>query len=285
MGIKKRIGFVFSEKDEASINIREVMIEQHRLTESEEGLLVNNQFIDYEIIAKTFPIDSIYIEDFEELANCNYLIFPSKHKSSSGITSFSVHTPGNFSSSPILGGKASSVSCSWVEFQKLAFLNLLRNSQGTIVTPECTHHGPYTRIPCCYIEIGSSYENWINKAMAKVISDTIFQTLQQIFSSSFQYKVAVGVGGPHYCHNFQKVYKSKEYAISHICPRYNLNDFNLEIAISAMKSSSIEASILLIDWKGLGPYKDKIREISKELLKRGYEVERTSGLKLNQIIP
>ncbi|MDI3544178.1 MAG: D-aminoacyl-tRNA deacylase [Candidatus Woesearchaeota archaeon] len=285
MGIKKRIGFVFSEKDEASINIRDVMIEQHSLTESEEGLLINKQFTDYEIIAKTFPVDSIYIEDFEELTNCDYLIFPSKHKSSSGVTSFSVHTPGNFSSSPILGGKASAVSYSWVEFQKLAFLNLLRNSQGTIVTPECTHHGPYTRIPCCYIEIGSSHENWINKAMAKIISDTIFQTLQQIFSSSFQYKVAVGVGGPHYCPNFQKFYKSKEYAISHICPNYNLNDFNLEIAISAMKSSSIEASILLIDWKGLGSYKDKIREISKELLKRGYEVERTSGLKLTQIIP
>jgi D-aminoacyl-tRNA deacylase len=282
----KKVGFVFSDKDEASLNIRDVMLEKGFLTTLSDGLLKNsNENPSYSIIAKTFPIDSIFITDLEELSGCDYIVFPSKHQSSAGYDSLSLHTPGNFTSSAELGGSPSSLSYSWVEFQKLAYLNLLKNSGKHRVTPECTHHGPSIDIPCCYIEIGSSHENWIDKEMGSIIANTIFETLDQVFSSSFSYEVVVGIGGPHYCPHFEKLYRSMEYALSHVCAKYALSNLSLELVWSALKSSSIPARKLVLDWKGLGPYKDRIRAIKKELIKEGISVERLSKLSITQINP
>jgi D-tyrosyl-tRNA(Tyr) deacylase len=76
-----------------------------------------------------------------------------------------------------------------------------------------------------------------------------------------------------------------EYALSHVCAKYALSNLSLELVWSALKSSSIPARKLVLDWKGLGPYKDRIRAIKKELIKEGISVERLSKLSITQINP
>lgn len=272
----KKIGLIFSEKDPASLNIKEQLLLLKEF-KNEESLWVWGS-LKYKLFLKTYSIDSVNITDLEDLSSMDYIIFPSKHQSKEGINSFSVHTPGNFTKDNSHGGIPLKVSRSWVEFQKIAYLQLKNYSDKMLVTPECTHHGPSIDIPCCYIEIGSQQKSWVNPEYGKVIAKTILKTLESVFNDEFNYMVGVGIGGPHYCSNFIKIYDSSNYAISHICPKYALLDISLETIKEAVLKSSIRPKIVFLDWKGLGEYKQKVRTIADELEKFGLKVIKTSTI-------
>ncbi len=272
----KKIGLIFSEKDQASLNIKTqlLMLKDFK----QEGPLLVYENLKYKLFLKTYLIDCVDIIDLEDLLSMDYIIFPSKHQSKEGVNSFSVHIPGNFTKDNSHGGIPLKASNSWVEFQKIAYLQLKNNSNKMLVTPECTHHGPSIDIPCCYIEIGSQQKSWVNPEYGKVIAETILKTLDNIFNHDFNYKVGLGIGGPHYCSNFIKIYDSLDYAISHICPKYALKDISFETIKEAILKSSIKPEIVFLDWKGLGEHKQKIREIATKLELSGLKIIKTSTI-------
>jgi D-tyrosyl-tRNA(Tyr) deacylase len=117
----------------------------------------------------------------------------------------------------------------------------------------------------------------MNPEYGKVIAKTILKTLESVFNDEFNYTVGLGIGGPHYCSNFIKIYDSSNYAISHICPKYALLDISLETIKEAVLKSSIKPEIVFLDWKGLGGHKQKIREITNGLEKSGLKIVKTSS--------
>jgi len=76
-------------------------------------------------------------------------------------------------------------------------------------------------------------------------------------------KVAVGLGGPHYVPNFMAVMEKSDLAFGHLCPKHHLANLDLEMLKQAIAKS--HAELVVIDWKGVGGFKDQLIQMLDEL--------------------
>lgn len=225
------------------------------------------------------PKDSINNENIDKdprLKNFDFLLFATRHKSEKGNPSLSVHAPGNWRSADF-GGKPGKICPTSAQALKFLFQKLNENAKSLSefeITLECTHHGPYLEKPCAFIELGSSENQWINKEAAKIIAKTISDF--QSFKPDRKIKTAIGIGGPHYCPNFNKIQLGNQYAISHIIPEYQL-PLTQKMLEQALEKTDEHTDIILIDWKGLGKSESKQNTINI-LEKSGLPHERTSNI-------
>ncbi len=248
------IAIITSKQDLAGINIAEEL--------KKEDLKKYN--------AKLYEIEerSIYAENIDKKIDADLFIFATKHSSKSGIPSLSVHSPGNWGKA-MLGGKDSELCVCPASYLKEALKYLEKNNTLNFdIIQECTHHGPYLEKPCFFIEIGSTEEQWKSKEAGKIISKTIMHLLKK---PPKEYKSAVGIGGLHTTPNFKKIILNSKITIGHVCPKYNLKNLNENNLKKALSKTIPKSKLIILDWKGLGKYKEKINLLTKE-----YDVKRTS---------
>ena len=131
---------------------------------------------------------------------------------------------------------------------------------------EATHHGPTCLpFPLVFVEVGSSEAQWNDKAACAVAAATIAGLVQDE-PSGCEVPSAIGLGGGHYCRKFSEV---EDYALGHICPRYNLPNLDEEMLGQMIERTVPRPGHALVDKKGLGPHK---KEVSDLLSKTGLEV-------------
>ena len=87
-------------------------------------------------------------------------------------------------------------------------------------------------------------------------------------------KIGIGIGGNHYCANFNKLLH-EDIALSHICPKHNLEHLNITTLKQAIERTKEKVDYIILDWKGLGPHKEKIKELTSNL---NIEIKRTKEL-------
>ena len=141
-------------------------------------------------------------------------------------------------------------------------LNETGKNSGYELTMEATHHGPYVEKPSVFVEIGSTEKEWNDKENGKIIANTIIQGLK---NENCSYKIAVGIGGSHYCSNFNKTALRTDIAFSHFCPKYHLDKLNEDLILQSMKKTMEKTDFILLDWKGLGTEKQRTVELLKGL--------------------
>jgi D-aminoacyl-tRNA deacylase len=256
---------LYSKKDEAGINIAEHL--KHFFLPHVPIIELKKESIYNENIDQD--------EDFPELKNADFIIFATKHQSKEGTPSLSLHAPGNWRNADFGGkpGKVCSTSSLVLKylFQKLNENAKLENYQHKI-TLECTHHGPLISKPCCFIELGSSLEGWKDKKGASIVAKTIADF--QNFEPNKNLKTTIGIGGPHYCPNFNKIQlNSNECAISHIIPEYSL-PLTESMLKEALEKTKEHTNLILLDWKGCGNSESR-QTIIKIIESLGLEHERT----------
>ncbi len=258
---KNSVAIVCSKQDPASMNIRNQLLELYSVEKLAKTFDENAIFYlkreNCSINIYTINGDIVFFDEVNEMKE-QYVIFPSEHQSEKKVPSLTIHCTGLWSDDVSYGGKAKTLSIAWPAFLKESFLVLNKKSEQNhlkdiLVTPEVTHHGPFVKKPHAFIEIGSDKQQWTNKNLGRIIAETIIETLDKLFSEdySFNYKVAFGIGGPHYCNNLAKVFLSREYAISHICPKYATIFLNEDMILQAMSSSEPKSELIILDWKGI----------------------------------
>ena len=200
---------VASKKDKAGINITTAL--------SQYGNF-NFYLVEDEII---------YTENLSlnKIDKYDFIIFASRHKSEKKEKTLSIHAPGNWKEAE-LGGESEKVCPTSAQFQKQFFEILHENVKKYElneykVTLECTHHGPLINKPCIFVEIGSTDFEWNDRRAAFVMAKTIKETIDEYKENPYR-EVAIGIGGPHYCPNFNKVQLDSNVALSHIIPEYAL---------------------------------------------------------------
>lgn len=229
-----------------------------------------NQFgkFDFYITEKSILHEENF--DLEKINSYDFIIFASKHSSKSEKKTLSIHSPGNWREAE-LGGKRGRVCKSSALFQKELFENLekfrkehgLGNYESTL---EVTHHGPLIDKPCVFIEIGSNVSQWQDKSAGFVVAKTIHETIKQFQGNPYR-EVAVGIGGPHYCPNFNKIQLNSNFAVSHIIPQYSV-PITEEMINHAIEKTEEDVDFVLVDWKGLK--NSKIRQEIIDVLERNY---------------
>jgi D-aminoacyl-tRNA deacylase len=107
--------------------------------------------------------------------------------------------------------------------------------------------------------------------MAKTISETI-----ENFQENPYNEVAIGIGGPHYCPNFNKIQLTSNVAISHVIPQYCL-PLTEEMLKQAITNTEEEVDFAIVDWKGVGKKEERDEMIA--LLDKMYiQYKRTSEI-------
>ena len=143
------------------------------------------------------------------------IIFPSRHSATSGQPSLTVHPIGipHLSSQDEIpfGGKAASCPppnprlAAWFrELKQMGDASDLCDEFS--FTLEATHHGPWLKTPCMFIEIGSTESYWGRRDAARILADIIWRGLGldggvgigNWNASAAGEKVVVGIGGGHY---------------------------------------------------------------------------------------
>jgi len=199
----------------------------------------------------------------EKISQYDFVIFASKHKSESNEKTLSVHAPGNWRLADI-GGEEGKICPTSAQFLKQIFQKLNSNAEkfhlkDYNITLESTHHGPLINKPCVFIEIGSTEAEWKDRKAGFVVAKTINDIIEEFQENPYN-EIAIGIGGPHYCPNFNKIQLDSNIAISHIIPGYVL-PLKEEMIKEAMGKTKEEIDFALLDWKGI-----KTTEIRQQII-------------------
>lgn len=222
----------------------------------------------------SFDEDSIFI-DLKDIKE-EIIIFVSKHQSKAGKKSLTCHSIGNFGKAEV-GGKDKTL----VPTKAKLLGNFVRglNEKKEVygldeyeVCYEVTHHGPYSEKSCLFIEAGGTEKEWSDLTACKAIAETIISGIEKENEDI----IVIGFGGGHYAPEFTKASLRNNYSFGHICPKYNLENLNMEMVNEMIKKS--KAKEIVLDWKGLGKEKDRINELCENT---GLPIRRVRKLKKN----
>ncbi|MFW6233113.1 MAG: D-aminoacyl-tRNA deacylase, partial [Nanoarchaeota archaeon] len=216
----KKFLIIASKKDRAGVNIT-TQLSQFRENPLMSSMKDKPGFDFYLIEDDILHEENL---DLNKINNYDFIIFASKHESEKKQKTLSIHAPGNWRESR-MGGKSFLISKTSALFQKKLFKEMHKKAkehnllEKYDLTLECTHHGPLIEKPCLFIEIGSTENEWRDRtagfALAKAIRDSI-----ETFEENPYREIAIGIGGPHYCPNFNKIQLNSNTAISHVIPSY-----------------------------------------------------------------
>lgn len=245
---------IISEKDPAGMNIKTALEER-------------------KIRVHTTKQESVHFEECDKLP-ADFLIFATKHQSKKGLPALCAHAVGNWGIAE-LGGKENLLGIAPTLYLKRA-VQLLeeKNSLRWEVFQEATHHGPYSKKPILFIEIGSAEKEYNNKEAGRIVAEVILELLSY---APHRCIPAIGIGGLHHTPNFKKIQLQTDIAIGHVCPKYNLPFLTKEMIMQALDKTMPKAELIILDWKGLGGEKERIKKLVDEIVvERGIKVMRTS---------
>ena len=210
--------------------------------------------------------------DLDKFFNPQAYIFLSTHRAESGIPALTAHTTGNFSSAAEVGGNGRELGRADPALVKnyIRALSARKDEvKGYDVTMEATHHGPTSlQKPVMFVELGATEKEWRDKKAARVVGEALLKSLaeKEIWS-----KVALGFGGTHYPHKFTEMNVGSDYAFSFVAPKHALENVDEAMFGQMVQRTSAPVRYAVVDWKGLGPHKQRILGLASQF---GLEVVR-----------
>ncbi|MFZ2454907.1 MAG: D-aminoacyl-tRNA deacylase [Candidatus Altiarchaeia archaeon] len=232
---------IFSNKDKAGLNIASLLLEEHGIKPIE---------YDKEILRMDGAV---------ELSGASLCIVASRHKSESGTPTLTAHSPGNYGTAQA-GGRERELGYAPALYLRKAAMLLQENKvDGYESCLEATHHGPTGfPFPMVFVEVGSGVKEWNDLSACRVVAGIIAELVS---SEPEKAPVAIGFGGGHYCRKFSLV---SDYAVGHICPRYNLANLDSAMVKQMISKTVPKPEYALVEKKGLGGEKDRIRKLLSE---------------------
>jgi D-aminoacyl-tRNA deacylase len=217
--------------------------------------------------------DLLFLDDCNFSERLTSFVFLSRHRSVSGIPSLTCHSTGNFSHNTVYGGRSNELGMVNPSLLKAYFNELYRNRNsvpGYQITLEATHHGPTSlKGPIIFVEIGSGPEQWKDSNAARVVCKCILDVSS--LSESGSGRVALALGGTHYPEKLNKILRDTDFSVAYIATKNNLRFIDDKMLQQMIVRSTERITHVLLDWKGLGKYKESILNTIK---KTGLEIVR-----------
>jgi D-aminoacyl-tRNA deacylase len=241
---------VIATENEASVNIRDRLLEIAKMEEEERGFWRCEDFCMAEYAGCIVEIVPSH--------EAEYYVFASTHKSESGSPCFTAHTPGNWGDAE-LGGKSRHLNFAYGSKVKEIACKMaqLAGKLGWQTSVEVDHHGPSLETPVLFAEIGSSKAEWPNKMAGEIVAQSIVQAIK----SDRRFPCRIGFGGSHYAPKFTPKIVNGPNAFGHIIPGYALERFGMdeEMVAQAIKKNVEPVESAEIDWKGVkGQTREKL---------------------------
>jgi len=246
---------VASEKDVASINIAQQLLEHYDFEKTSEEYQGKPTYImkvrNREIKLIFTKQDLIYTQNITEHFSPQLIIYISRHSSASGTPTLSVHTPGNLTEEANYGGLPKKISVSPASAMKNALKEMekLKNEWNLNykVCYECTHHGPSLNVPTMFVELGSSLPQWKDSKAAEAVAHAAMQAA----TNENAYSAVLGLGGPHYNEKFTKLSLREDVAFGHMIPKHMIGRVDLEVLRQCIERTLEKVELAVLDWKGI----------------------------------
>jgi len=263
---------VASNKDIASLNIAKQILSHYPFKKStadfQENPVYGTNIADREVKLVTLSEESIYAQNLTDyFHNPQLIIFISRHSSTSGTPTLSVHTPGNLSEAE-MGGLPRKVSISPANAMKHALKTMMQFKKEKQldyeVSYECTHHGPSLNVPTMFAELGSSPKQWNDLEAAEVVAHAAMKTITDFDESKS--RAVLGIDGPHYNAKFTRIAMEEELAFGHMIPKYAMSYVDAEILRQCIDKTLEKVELVVLDWKGIkGEHKSKLMGMLEEI--------------------
>lgn len=198
-----------------------------------------------------FRDDVIHLEYLDEyFKEASSVLILSRHSSSSGIPSFTVHYTGNPGGSAPYGGRPWSLARCDPRLGSTILLRIeeeaSRSGLGSVfsVTYEATHHGPTENSTAViFVEIGSTEREWSLEEAHSLVARAVVKALEDPIQCS---SVGIGLGGNHYPAKFTRLALEERICFGHMIPRHVLRGVGVErirdiVAQAVEKSGRVDA--------------------------------------------
>ena len=256
---------VASNTDLASRTLADALVEEEGFRSTGVDLLGHPVFQRDSCLLARFDGTIVHPPALDEYFNPQAYVFLSRHSAESGIASLTAHTTGNFSAEARFGGEGRQLGRSDPSLLKNYLISLARRRgevKGYEITMEATHHGPTElQKPVLFVELGSSEKYWGDKEAAAVVGRALMESLRE---KSIWSKVAIGFGGTHYPEKFTKVLIEEDVAFAFVAPKYALGQIDERMVGQMIQRSTAPVRYAALDWKGLGPHKEKVVSLVKQ---------------------
>ncbi len=253
-----------STTDLASRTLADSLVESQGFKSTGVNLLGQPVFQRGSLLLARFEGAIVFPPDLDSYFNPQAYIFLSRHSAESGIASLTAHVTGNFAE-PKFGGNPKELGRADPSLLKNYLMALWKRKEKVReyeITLEATHHGPTSlQKPVMFVELGSSEEYWGDRKAAAVVAEALMESLteKRIWS-----RIAVGFGGTHYPEKFTKMLLEGETAFSFIAPKHALGSVDDKMFGQMLQRTNAPVSQAVLDWKGLGPHKEKIVGLVKQ---------------------
>lgn len=256
---------VASNTDLASRTLADALVEEEGFRSTGVDLLGHPVFQRDSYLLARFDGTIVHPPALDEYFNPQAYVFLSRHSAESGIASLTAHTTGNFSAEARFGGEGRQLGRSDPSLLKNYLISLARRRgevKGYEITMEATHHGPTElQKPVLFVELGSSEKYWGDKEAAAVVGRALMESLRE---KNIWSKVAIGFGGTHYPEKFTKVLIEEDVAFAFVAPKYALGQIDERMVGQMIQRSTAPVRYAALDWKGLGPHKEKVVSLVKQ---------------------
>lgn len=233
--------------------------------------------------------ESVHYEQIDEAfetqtyIKADILIFLTKHASASGVNSLSCHTQGNWAKAEYGGAEETVAPCPVRLFNevylKIKELNTL--DYDSII--EVTHHGPNVKTPSLWIEIGSDEKAWANEEAGKILANVVMEVIPNCSLEITDDKpVLLCIGGMHHGPNFAKRIERHEAWVSHICPKYMLDQVTKKSLLSAIENSVPRPTTICYDWKSMAAKEYCVPIIEEVAEEQGLKLMKVKEFKTNE---
>lgn len=250
---------VASSTDLASRTLATALINGHGFESTGVNLLGKPVYQKDSFLIFFFDGLIIHPPNLDEYFNPRAYVFLSKHRAESGIASLTAHTTGNFSEKAEVGGRPREMGRVDPNLLKNYMISLCKRRDEVKdyqITIEATHHGPTSLLkPVLFVEIGASEKNWGDEGAASVVADALIESLTE---RRIWEKVAIGFGGTHYPEKFNSLLVGGEMSLASVVPKYALEHIDEKMMGEMIQKSNLPIGYAAVDWKGLGPHKEKI---------------------------
>lgn len=248
---------VASNKDAASLNIRQQVLKNYPFIEKTEKFELNPVYEakinDISVELVTLNNESVYAQHLPKaFTNLELVAFISRHSSVSGTPTLSVHTPGNFAEAE-LGGIPKTVSVAPANLMRkaLTILSKLKSEMHLDyeVSYEGTHHGPSFNLPTMFVELGSSPTQWNDLKAAEAVAHAALGAIRDF--GNHPLKAVMGIGGPHYNAKFTRMALEEDLAFGHMVPKYAVSKIDPAMLSQCMERTLEKVEKIVLDWKGI----------------------------------
>ncbi len=254
-----------STTDLASKTLAEALIERQGFKSTGVNLLGRPVYQKGSFLLASYEGMIVFPPALDDFFNPQAYIFLSRHSAESGIASLTAHSTGNFSAEAKFGGAGRELSRTDPSLLKNYLMALWKHREEVKeyeIAMEATHHGPTSlQKPVLFVELGSSEKYWGDKRAAVVVCEALMESLTE---RNIWSKVAIGFGGTHYPEKFTKMVIDGDIAFAFVAPKHALEYVDDRIVGQMLQKSTAPVRYAVLDWKGLGPHKEKVVGLVKQ---------------------